>query len=237
MLIPSNLLYRQTEQGLVLSQTDALFPTKSVGLPNDLHYLGPKLRLCEGCQGDSVTTALSLEVLAAAIKTHRQRMVRNTDTWERRAMWHWSGLLVLGACVKAAPPGVPTPQDQTATEVVQGARVGEKITVRNPTPHTIDVSVTASAPDQEDEVVTFGPIASGEEGAGSIDVWTHGAFTVVASWKIDGSVIRSQPYTAMLDPAEPVTPVTLTLNSPYESGTLGVWSNVEWEIPPGMETE
>ncbi|MBT3219732.1 MAG: hypothetical protein HN348_11620 [Proteobacteria bacterium] len=142
-------------------------------------------------------------------------------------------LLVLAACTRSATPD--TLAQKTPPEVVQGVVVNEKITVRNPTPHTIDVTVTASAPGQKEQEVTFGPIAPSEEDSGSIDVWTHGSFAIVASWKIDGKAIQSQPFTAMLEPTLPLTPVTLTLNSPYESGTLGVWSQVEWDMPEGMD--
>lgn len=114
-------------------------------------------------------------------------------------------------------------------------RVEEKVTVKNPTAFEIQVELTSAAPDKEAESASFGPIPPGGEGSGTIGAWTHGSFTVVATWKAGDEEVRSRPYTAMLSPDEPVTPVTVTLDMPYESGTLGVWKDVQWEMPPGME--
>jgi len=159
-------------------------------------------------------------------------------------------LLLLASCPKkGTAPGTEAPPDAVPAEpapdttaqpanegdVVEPRHVEEKVTVVNPTAFKIHVELSSAAPDQEEETASFGPIEAGGEGSGTIGVWTNGSFTVVARWEVEGQTIRSQPYTAMLDPSEPLTPVTCTLNLPYESGTLGVWSSVQWEMPPGME--
>jgi len=128
----------------------------------------------------------------------------------------------------AAPAQAPQPEGGT----VEAKHVDEKVTVVNPTSRDIMVELSSGAPDKEEETSTFGPVAAGEQGSGTIGVWTNGSVTVVASWDVDGKTVKSQPYTATLDPSEPLTPVTCTLNIPYDSGTLGVWSKVSWEMPP-----
>jgi hypothetical protein len=142
------------------------------------------------------------------------------------------------AVVAAAPaPEAPTANaEEAASDAAAPRLVDEKVTVVNPTKFTINVELSSAAPDQEPgEPTSFGPIEPGGEASGSIRVWTNGSFTVLARWEAGGEPIESRPYTAMLQPTEPLTPVTVTLNIPYDSGSMGLWSAVEWEMPPGME--
>lgn len=135
--------------------------------------------------------------------------------------------------VAEAPAADPLPAQENA---VEPQHLDEKVTVVNPTAYTIDVKVVAAAPDKEPAEVSFGPIAPGEQASGNLMVWNHGTFTVTASWdNADGEHTESRPYTAAMSPADPVTPVTLTLDIPSSSGSMGLWKGVEWEMPPGME--
>ncbi len=116
--------------------------------------------------------------------------------------------------------------------------VKESITVVNET--AIDITVvrcTASADDQPDVAITFGPVAAGGRAEAKLDVYWPGTFTVVADQIMDGETKPTRAFQAVLPPDDPVTPVTLTLRSiPWgSSGTMSLWQGVEWEPPPGYE--
>lgn len=142
------------------------------------------------------------------------------------------GLVACGP--KSALPAGPAPATGAP---VAARRVDEKVTVENSTPYAVHVDLTSNGPDREDETKSFGPVGAGASGSGTIPVWTDGSFTVVAKWTVNGAEVVSRPYTAVLSPDEPVTPVSVTLTSPYQSGTLGVWTNVAWETPAGTDAE
>lgn len=118
---------------------------------------------------------------------------------------------------------------------MEAQEIDEKVTVVNPTKWPVHVTLTSAAPGGDEQSSDFGPIEPGGRASGTIAVRTDGAFTVVASWtpEAGGPTVSSRPFTAQLSPDEPVTPVTCTLNVPYDSGSMGVWSSVEWEMPPG----
>ncbi len=140
------------------------------------------------------------------------------------------------AAATETPAAETEPTESTDAAAVEAKLVAEKVTVKNPTKFAIMVELSAAAPDQDDSAtVSFGPIEPDGQGSGTIDVWTNGSFSVLAKWEAGGEARESRPYTAVLDPASPLTPVTCTLNIPYESGSSGLWSGVEWEMPPGME--
>ena len=104
--------------------------------------------------------------------------------------------------------------------------------MKNPTAFAITVELSSASPDRDDgDSTSFGPIEPGGEASGTIQVWTDGSFSIVAKWEAGGKPRESRPYTAILQPGDPLTPVTATLDIPYESGSMGLWGNIAWEMP------
>ena len=128
---------------------------------------------------------------------------------------------------------------KTATQGEDGesTAVMEKVTVNNPTSFIIRGEIKATGPNKESANVLFGPIPAGESGTATIKTWPGGSFVVTANWEsAAGKKVVSRPFQANLAPEDPITPVSLTFNIPYSSGTLGVWKSVEWE-PPADQKE
>lgn len=141
----------------------------------------------------------------------------------------WILLCVLGiACAKAPP--VPAPVPAPAPENAVSARqVDEKVTVVNTTPNPVQVKLSSEGPSRAPAASTFGPIAPGEQASGTISVWTDGSFTIHATWTAaDGTEKTSRPFTAVITPTDPITPVTATLKL---IGSFGTWSQVVWDPP------
>lgn len=121
---------------------------------------------------------------------------------------------------KAKPPSKPSLLD-------------EKITVVNETSYTITkVRIKAICDGGKEENIEFGPVAVNGRSSGQIKVSTNGSFTVEAIQVIAGAEMVSRPFQAMLDPAEPLTPLTLTLKT-VVPGSAGVWQGVDWDQPTG----
>ena len=125
-----------------------------------------------------------------------------------------------------------TPPAATPKTTMKAKQIDEKITISNPTSFTIHVTVTGDSPEQESTKTQWGPIKPGDKGSGVLSVWSDGSMTVQAHWKTQaGKAVSSRPYTANFQPNTPITPVTLTLNIPYSSGSFGTWQSVIWEDP------
>lgn len=104
----------------------------------------------------------------------------------------------------------------------------QAVSVVNPTELTLHVDLMSEKEGQTSRTASFGPIAPGGRGAHVIAVHPGGTLRVTARWSAAGATETSRPYTILYQ-ERPITPVTLTFDSPYEG--LGIWTSVVWDPP------
>ena len=104
----------------------------------------------------------------------------------------------------------------------------QAVSVVNPTELTIHVDLLSEKDGQTPVTVSWGPIPPGGRDAQTIAVHPGGTLRVTAWWTAAGATETSRPYTILYQ-ERPITPVTLTFDSPYEG--LGIWTSVVWDPP------
>lgn len=111
----------------------------------------------------------------------------------------------------------------------------QAVAVVNSTKLTIHVDLLSEKEGQTPVTVSWGPIPPGGRDAQTIAVHPGGTLQVTARWTAAyaaqiavGATETSRPYTIFYQ-EHPITPVTLTFDSPYEG--LGIWTSVVWDSP------
>lgn len=159
---------------------------------------------------------------------------------------HPSTLVALGALLAGATACVAhsaatgTPVNATVSDPAASAAslavpasvtTVQRVTVVNPTSWALDVDLVSEQEGRVAVTETFGPIAAGGRGTGTVAVDAGGTLRVTARWTAAGEAFVSRTYTVVYG-ENPVTPVTLTLESPDDG--LGVWTSVLWDSPTAL---
>lgn len=123
----------------------------------------------------------------------------------------------------------------TATETKPEDALQEEITIVNQSTYQIKkVRCIAIGSGNRKVDTEFGPVEAGQQKTSQFTAWHQGTFAVELDYEVEGQIVKSRPFTSVLDQPLPLPKVELTFgNSRKSSG--GVWKNIVWKSREGSQ--